>query len=112
GYSNDRSLSQGQIDTLVRWVDTGAAEGSPADAPAPVRFDDEWRIGGPDVIFEMPKDFHVPATGTVFYQWIMVPTGFTEDKWIQAVEVHPGNRAVVHHAVLYAREEGAEWAKN
>jgi hypothetical protein len=42
----------------------------------------------------------------------MVPTGFTEDKWVQAVEVHPGNRAVVHHAVVYAREEGAEWAKN
>ena len=69
-----------------------------------------WRIGTPDVVYEMPKEFSVPATGTVMYQWIQVPSGFTEDKWVQAVEVRPGNRAVVHHAVVYAREEGADWA--
>ncbi len=59
----------------------------------------------------MPKEFSVPETGTISYQWIQVPSGFTEDKWIQAVEVKPGNRAVVHHAVVYAREEGGDWGK-
>jgi hypothetical protein len=109
-FSNDRSLTQSEIDTLVRWAETGATQGSPADAPPPVTFTDGWRIGTPDVVYEMPKEFNVPASGTVMYQWIMVPSGFTEDKWVQAVEVRPGNRAVVHHAVVYAREEGADWA--
>ena len=109
-FSNDRSLGQSEIDTLVRWAETGALEGSRADAPPPVEFTDGWRIGTPDVVFEMPKEFHVPASGTIMYQWMQVPSGFTEDKWVQAVEVRPGNRAVVHHAVLYAREEGADWA--
>ena len=109
-FSNDRSLSESEIATLVRWAETGASEGSPADAPPTRTFDEGWRIGTPDVVFEMPKEFDVPATGTVMYQWIQVPSGFTEDKWVQAVEVRPGNRAVVHHAVVYAREDGADWA--
>jgi hypothetical protein len=109
-FSNDRSLTRSEIDTVVRWVETGAAEGSAQEAPPPRAFADGWRIGTPDLVFEMPKEFSVPATGTIAYQWIMVPTGFTEDKWVQAVEVKPGNRAVVHHAVVYAREEGADWA--
>jgi hypothetical protein len=103
-FSNDRSLTESEIQTLVRWVDTGAAEGSPADAPPPLRSSDAWRIGTPDVVYQMPKEFSVPATGTVPYQWIMIPSGFTEDRWVEAVEVRPGNRAVVHHGVVYARE--------
>ncbi len=90
--------------------DNGAPEGSPADGPPPLKFAEGWRIGTPDLVYEMPKEFNVPATGTVPYQWIMIPTGFKEDTWVQAVEVRPGNRAVVHHAVVYAREEGADWA--
>ena len=109
-FANDRSLTDEEIETLVRWADSGAAQGSPGDAPPPRTFAEGWRIGTPDVVYEMPKQFDVPATGTVFYQWIMVPSGFTEDKWVQAVEVRPGNRSVVHHAVVYAREEGADWA--
>ncbi len=62
-FANDRSLSQHEIDTLVRWVETGALAGSPADAPPLLEFDEGWRIGTPDVVFEMPKDFDVPADG-------------------------------------------------
>jgi hypothetical protein len=110
-FSNNRSLTESETETLIRWVDSGAPEGSPADAPPPLTFAEGWRIGTPDLVFEMPKEFSVPAEGTIFYQWIMVPSGLTEDKWVQAVEVRPGNRSVVHHAVVYAREEGADWAK-
>ena len=54
----------------------------------------------PDLVLEMPKEFHVPATGTLDYQYIPVPTHFTEDKWVEAVEVRPGDRGVVHHAIV------------
>jgi hypothetical protein len=52
------------------------------------------------VIFEMPQDFNVPAAGTIDYQYISVRTHFTEDKWVEAAEVRPGNRAAVHHAIV------------
>lgn len=109
-FSNDRSLTESEIQTLVQWADSGAEEGSPSDAPAARQFVEGWRIGTPDTVYEMPKEFSIPATGTVPYQYIMMPSGFTEDKWVEAVEVRPGNRAVLHHAVVYAREKEAEWA--
>jgi hypothetical protein len=110
-FSNDRTLSKQEIDTLAAWVDTGAKEGSKADAPKPRTWVDGWNIAKPDAIIEMPRAFHMPASGEVEYQYIIVPTGFTEDKWINAVEVRPSNRAVVHHAVIFIREPGNPWLR-
>lgn len=110
-FSNDRSLSESEIQTIVAWVDGGAVQGDPAGAPKPREFSDEWRIGKPDIVFEMPKEFHVPASGVVDYQWIKIHSGFTEDKWVEAVEVRPGDPSVVHHAVVYAREPWLTYAK-
>ena len=101
-FSNDRRLSKTEIDTLVKWVDSGAVEGNPGDAPKPIKFADAWNMGKPDILFEMPKAFTVPATGKVPYQYIAVATNFTEDKWVAAAEIRPGNRAVVHHIQAHA----------
>jgi hypothetical protein len=109
-FANDRSLSEADIHKLVAWVESGTPQGSPKDAPKPVTFPVGWRIGKPDLIVEMPVAFDVPATGILNYQYIIVPSGFTEDKWVQAVEVRPGNRTVVHHAVLFSRDPGGEYA--
>ncbi len=111
-FRNDRALQPSEVDTLVRWVDGGAPRGNAKDAPPLEEFVSGWRIGKPDVVFEMPKEFHVPAEGKVEYQWIMVPTGFTQDKWVQALEVRPGNPEVAHHVVVYAREPSSTYAQN
>src|SRR4029434_8072474 len=95
-FENDRSLSAAEIQTLKAWVDAGAPEGVRADAPKPLEFTDGWTIGQPDAVIEMPNDFEVPASGTIDYQFIAIPTGFTEDRWVETLEVRPGNRAVVH----------------
>ena len=100
-FSNDRRLTKKEIDTIVAWVDGGAAEGNPRDLPRSPRFTDGWQIGKPDVVLSMSKEYSVPAEGVVNYQYFLVPTGFTEDKWIQAAEVRPGNRAVVHHVIVF-----------
>jgi hypothetical protein len=110
-FANDRSLTKAEIDTLVAWVDSGASEGNQADAPKPRTWVDGWNISKPDAIVEMPQAFHMPASGEVEYQYIVVPTGFTEDKWISQVEVRPSNRTVVHHAVIFIREPGNPWLK-
>ncbi|MEO8028143.1 MAG: cytochrome c [Bryobacteraceae bacterium] len=103
-FANDRSLSQSEIDTLVAWADHGASEGNPADAPKVKVFNRDWKIGKPDAVVEIPVSFHVPASGEIAYQYIVVPTGFTEDKWVTAVEVRPSNPRVVHHIIASHRE--------
>jgi hypothetical protein len=108
-FANDPSLSQPEIDTLVKWADDGAPEGSPRDAPTPRNWTDGWNIQAPDAVLEMPRPFPLPASGDVDYQYIVIPTGFTEDKWIRMAEFRPRNRAVVHHAVVYIREPGSSW---
>ena len=97
---------------LAAWVDAGAPEGNPAETPKPAKLPEDWTIGAPDAIIQMPNEFRVPASGTVEYQYIRVPTMFTEDKWVEKVEVRPGNRAVVHHLVVFAREPGAPFLEN
>jgi hypothetical protein len=108
-FSNDRSLSTREIETFVHWVDGGARAGKKEQQPAPVRFVDGWNIGRPDAVLEMPLDFEVPATGAVEYQHFLVPTGFGEDRWIEALEMRPGNRAAVHHAAIFVRPPGSKW---
>lgn len=107
-FGNGRSLSDGEISTLVHWVEAGAPEGDKRDAPAAVRWTDGWNITRPDAVFEIPP-FNVPSSGAIEYQYFAVPTHFTEDKWVEAVEVRPGARKAVHHAVVYIREPGSTW---
>ena len=108
-FKNDRRLSKQDIDTIVAWVDGGVKEGIPRDMPPAPKFTEGWQIGKPDVVLSMTKEYEVPAEGVVNYQYFLVPTGFTEDKWIQAAEVRPGNRAVVHHVIVFV--VGPEAAK-
>jgi hypothetical protein len=110
-FTNDRSLSQKEIDTLVAWADGGAKEGKAEDAPRPIEFVEGWSIGKPDVVLEMPVDFDVPASGTIEYQYIILPTNFTEDKWVQMAEARPGNRKLTHHIIAFIREPGSNFMK-
>jgi hypothetical protein len=108
-FANDRSLTQSEIDTLVAWVDAGAPEGNPQDAPAPRKWVEGWAQGKPDLIVEAPVAFNVPAKGDVPYQWVIVPTNLKEDKWVISAEVRPGDRSVIHHVVVSIREPGNTW---
>ena len=99
-FRNDRSLTQAQIDTIVRWVDGGARQGDEKQAPTVPTFADGWQIGKPDVVFEMPVDYKIPPDGTVDYQYFEVPTNFKEDRWISAGEVRAGNPEHVHHIIV------------
>src|SRR5579871_231097 len=111
-FENERKLTPEQIKTLVSWADSGAVEGDAKDKPAPIEFVDGWNIGKPDRIIEMPAQFHIPAQGTIEYQYVVIPGGFTEDTWVKAAEVRPGNRALVHHVIAFVRPPGAKWLKD
>src|SRR5437867_4698891 len=105
-WKNDCRLSEGQIEKIVSWVDAGAPEGDPAALPAPRKFVEGWNIGEPDLVLTVPREFTVPAEGKVDYKYFSVPTHFTEDRWIQAAEARPGNRAVVHHILVFVMDRG------
>jgi len=111
-FSNDRSMKQAEIDTLVAWADSGAKEGSANDAPKPMAFLDGWNIGKPDVILEMAKPITVPAKGTIEYTYYVIPIGNKEDVWVEQAEVRPGNRAVLHHVIAFVRQPGNRWLKD
>ena len=99
-FSNDLSITTAEKAKLIAWIDGGAPEGYPADAPKPRVFPQGWRIPQPDAVFEMPAEFELPPKGAIDYQYIAVSTHFTEDKWVQMAEVRPGDPSVVHHAIV------------
>jgi hypothetical protein len=100
-FENERRLSDVERRTLVAWANGGAPQGNPADLPAAPTYTNGWLIGKPDVVFEMLEDFSVPAEGEVQYEYFYIPTNFTEPKFVEAIEVRPGNRELVHHVLVY-----------
>jgi hypothetical protein len=102
-FSNDKRLSQDDVDTITAWVDQGAKEGDPKDLPQMPNFDDRWQIGKPDVVLSMSQAYTIAAEGSDEYLDFVIPTDFKEFKWVKAVEIHPGNKRVVHHVVAFVQ---------
>jgi mono/diheme cytochrome c family protein len=102
-FANDKRMTEAEIDTIVAWVDQGAKEGNPKDMPAPPEFTkkDGWAIGKPDVVLTMAEEWTVQPDAPDNYINFFLPTNFTEDKWVQAVEIKPGNKKVVHHVIAF-----------
>ena len=87
-FANDPSLSSDQIQTIARWVDSGAPQGHPADMPAPLSFTNDWKIGTPDLIVKSPT-VEMPARGSDWWGTIAgeALTGLTEDRYVAAVQM-------------------------
>lgn len=111
-FENNRSLRQADIDKIVAWVNAGAPEGDPKDLPTPRTFVRGWSIPKPDLVFQLPQPFPVPDSGILEYQYVILPTGFATDRWVQFVEAAPTDRTVVHHIVAYVRRPGSNYFKD
>jgi hypothetical protein len=115
-FKNDRSLSDQQIDTIVRWVDAGAPQGNPADMPPPKKFADDsvWgyaeQFGPPDLIIRSPK-FTMPAHALDAWFKPVVETGLKETRWVRAIEIRPATvagRRITHHALARLQQDDPE----
>jgi len=108
-YKNDRSLSDDEIATIVRWADNGAPQGNPTDMPPALAFrpETDWFIGEPDLKVTTPNDFAMYANGPDWWIDQFAEVELTEDRWIKAMEIKPSNPKVVHHVVVYAIEPDA-----
>lgn len=107
-FSNARVMSEKDKQLLRDWVNAGSPEGDPSDLPEPRTYTVGWSLPRkPDFVINMrDQPYDVQAEGTVRYQHFTVDPGFTEDKWIKAAELQPGNRAVVHHILVFALPAG------
>ena len=107
-FMNDARLSNEELSIIDTWVKGGTKKGDLKDLPPAPVFEPGWHIK-PDAVFTIPE-FLVAKTAMDDYEYIYVPTNFTEDKWIQAGEVLPGDRRVVHHATVSVVDQ-ADYAK-
>jgi len=106
-FQNDRSLTDGQINTIVRWVDTGAPLGDPKDLPPPRNWPDEqgWvlakQFGPPDLVLKS-EDYTMPAQAQDVWWRPVTDVPLTEARWVRAVEMRPGTlagRKIMHHVL-------------
>jgi peroxiredoxin len=112
-FQASHQLDREQTQMLLTWVNKGAPRGTgsdPLEAPLPPL--PEWRLGKPDAVIKLPKPEKVPATGVVDYRYIEVTPPFTNDVWLSAMDVKPGNHKVVHHVILYVKSPGDSDDKN
>jgi hypothetical protein len=108
-YKNDRSLSDDEIAAVVRWAESGAPQGNPADMPKPLTFrpEGEWFTGEPDLTVTTDNDFVMYPNGPDWWIDQFAEVKLPEDRWIKAMEIKPSNPKIVHHAVVYAIEPDA-----
>jgi hypothetical protein len=104
-FRDNFGLTELERDTILNWVKSGAPQGDPAQAPAPLAPTGEWELGEPDHVVTMTEPFHV-ARGKDIHRCFVLPPGIDADKFLDAVQVVPGNRAVVHHVILYVDASG------
>jgi len=108
-YANDRSLTDAEIDTILRWANGGAPKGDPNDMPAPVQWpsDHGWQLGSmfgqttPDLILTSTP--YTQKAGSQDAWWnSAIPTGLTEARWVRAIEMRPSTvkgRKITHHVI-------------
>jgi len=111
-FLNDSSLTKEEKDRFSAWVSAGMPEGDRRKATKAPTFVAEWTIGKPDAEFKIPQPVMIPAEGILPYKIVDVPTNFTEDKWVEKIEVLPGDRSVVHHVLVFARTPGSNRAED
>jgi hypothetical protein len=100
-FSNDRSLSVAEAQTLLRWIEQGAPRGEGEDPlPGAVRPAEDWPLGPPDYVLPLARTEEIPATGLIDLRHQILNAPFTNDIWIGGLDVKPGNRKVLHHVTL------------
>lgn len=106
-FRNAPKLTPENVSTLVAWVDSGAPEGNASDKPSQTpQWAEGWRIQ-PDVVVQMPTEYRVPAKGVGEVRRFTIPSPFKEDTWVTSIEIRPGDRSVVHHAIVQVMEQKA-----
>jgi len=96
----DDRLTEQEIALFQKWVDDGLREGDPRDLPVAPQFVSGWQLGKPDIVLTAPKAYTLPASGSDQYWNFVFRTNLNESRWVKAIEIHPAQKRLVHHANL------------
>ena len=107
-FENDRSLTPAERQAIAAWVASGAKEGKSIEYPAPVKPDNGWKLGKPDMVLRLPG-YKVQAKGDVPYTFVVFPTNLKQDTWVYAAEWRIDKRSVVHHMNAFVRPPGSSY---
>ena len=99
-FQDERRLTDRELETIQRWIAGSAIEGGPGDLPPMPSWGDGWRLGTPDLIVRMPAPYAVAPDGPDVFRTFVIPIPLAAARYVRAVEFHPGNARVVHHANL------------
>ena len=105
-FKGERRLTDQQIATLAAWAANGAPEGDPSQKPAPPKFTAGWQIGEPDQVVGMSQPYSLAAEGADVFRCFVIPLNASEEEYASQVEFRPGNRRIVHHAILFLDKTG------
>ena len=111
-FHDEHRLSEEEIKLLADWAEADAPEGDPKDLPKPPVCPEGWQLGEPDMVLKVPDTFEIPADGPDIYRCFVIPIPTDTNKTVAAVEFRPGNRRVVHHAILFLDANGAAREKD
>ncbi len=100
-FIGDYHLTDRQIDTIRAWVAAGCAEGNLADAPPQPKWSEGWQLGEPDLVVQMPEPYHLSPGGTDVWRRFVIPVPVAGPRYVRAVEIRPGSKRIVHHAIAY-----------
>lgn len=116
-FVNHRGLPALARATFARWVAAGAPSGDASDLPPPREWPAAnggpapWRIGEPDLVVTVKAPIRLPADGVVPYHYFVLPYRFAEDTWVEAIEIRPENRRVLHHCNLARVKLGEKFSQ-
>lgn len=105
-YAEDGHLSEQEIATIKAWADAGAPRGDKAKEPKPPTFPVGWRLGEPDMLWPMPYEHELGASGEDEYWNFVITPNITKPTWISAIDVAPGNKKIVHHVIAFLDKKG------
>ena len=106
-FLEENYLTDEQIELIGEWVDSGSPYGDASDEPPLPDFPDGSQLGEPDLILSMAEAHLHRGNNRDSYYYFVLPTGLTEDKYVKAIELRPGNPQIVHHCLFFEDLSGA-----
>ncbi|HET9697530.1 MAG TPA: tetratricopeptide repeat protein [Terriglobales bacterium] len=106
-FVDERRLTPEQIATIQKWYEQGAPEGKTSDLPRAPKFEEGWLLGRPDLVVKAEKPYTLPASGSDQYWNFVLPVPIAETRWLRAVDIHPGEKRLVHHANMLVDRTGS-----
>lgn len=100
-FVGERRLTDDQIRTIQQWAAEGAPEGVPSELPPTPTFSDDWQLGKPDLVVQLPQPYVLLAgANTDSWPRFVLPVPISGTRYVRGVEIHPGNPKIVHHCYI------------